>query len=827
MTGQVYTIGSVNSTPGSYPIGVSDEYQLGDINFSPFAKDLLNIEVIFNRAVTESALLKSNYTINNQSSIQSTADFVAGSNVLSNSALDLEVGMTITITSGNNSGFVRTVVKKLNEWQYELDDSMMHDDTSCEFVVNNKQIKNVKFTSSNNTSVNIELYFHIKSGKSHRLEIRNVFDYNGAEITPESKEFNPVPIDNPVALGAFSSTNGCVDIVFDRKIDRFSSSQSCILASDFMNFVLFPGPNVARFELPTFSSTDDELYISYSGFLDSSGNEGSGDVLFTSTAANNKYFSSEIKKIQCIKFIRPILSTSNTCMYVLYFNMPTHNDASTVNPQNYTIKEKHNHYSLDDDDYSDSSLILSQYPYQSNIASIVSGIQNFVYYFNKHASNNTYHNHSNELIVYDVSPPNFWSSDHCIDFIEKTNDIINNHFVSNSHKSKQPGLQVSKPVSYTITSMTDYVNSITNNLSLHTLQYITHSIHSMKSYSGSSSFVVNGESTYFVCILSSFLSEESEVTLTCSVTDHTGTSITNVANTGRITLNNNVATNTLSSYNKTQITTCCSGGVSGYGIDTSNDDVHLMIPSLSYLYSELYSHNSLSSAHYSVSNPQVQFYPDDVSKKSVIDHYNGLIDFINSHITDDNKHDLSSPVSGLKKINFLSESSINSIVDVINSHMMSRSGDGYNRWYHKQYKYSTVKYVGRTSHTFSYSGCTNGSSYKFMIGEFSTELKLIDKLPYTSACFIEPGLKRHEYGYGEYITKLEYDKINIFFSKDMNVKNIHNNDVLLLTGGNSMTVNEFIWNSKSSVTAVVNALNVNSQKAIVYNFFDLYGNTLQ
>lgn len=136
----------------------------------------------------------------------------------------------------------------------------------------------------------------------------HLWSTNGHPVTENPFGFVATDLDAPIALGAFLSTRGCVDVVFDRPVAATSVAASAdLMSSGIVSMDLVPwsagqSENNVRFRFDS-AAAGSEFVVRYSGVFDESGNSSSGYIPLTLAHAVTGYADLVQAKITAANFV--------------------------------------------------------------------------------------------------------------------------------------------------------------------------------------------------------------------------------------------------------------------------------------------------------------------------------------------------------------------------------------------------------------------------------------------------------------------------------------------------------------------------------------------
>lgn len=218
-------------------------------------------------------------------------------------------------------------------------------------------IRSVSFYDESRTSVVVELFNPLTTGTDYSVEVDDVWTDSGFQIRNMSRNFTANVVVPSIAVGAFQSKRGMVDILFDRDVGPGSGAAAFSIRDaaggpsvPMVQAVWAPeniSPRTLRVQLPAGMPTADAFIIEFSGVVDDSMNPSSGSVPLTLALRGPAPYSyADLLQLQITDaFVTDVsgdfLQTANVRVF---FNGPVQ-DAQDV--LNWTASAASAHRSLD------------------------------------------------------------------------------------------------------------------------------------------------------------------------------------------------------------------------------------------------------------------------------------------------------------------------------------------------------------------------------------------------------------------------------------------------------------------------------------------------
>lgn len=255
-------------------------------------------------------------------------------------------------------------------------------------------IRSVAFYEEDRTSVTVDLFDPLTTGTDYSVEVDDVWTDSGFQIRNMARNFRANVIVPAIAVGAFQSKRGMVDILFDRDVGPGSGAASFSIRdaaggplTPMVQVVWAPeniSPKTLRVELPAGMPAADAFVIEFSGVVDDSMNASSGEVPLTLALRGPAPYSyADLLQLQIVDaFVTDVsgdyLQTANVRVY---FNGPVQ-DASDV--LNWTAAAASAHKSLD-------TVNSVTAPDALDLPSLVTLVNQFKSVFNAHLAAETVH----------------------------------------------------------------------------------------------------------------------------------------------------------------------------------------------------------------------------------------------------------------------------------------------------------------------------------------------------------------------------------------------------------------------------------------------------
>lgn len=330
-------IGLESSQLGNIVLGIVDSFELATVGFKVHVLSSTEIRVLFDHAVTNSALRQAAYILTPQTAIVGKASVDTNLTTVFDSTLDVAVNQIVTFTSGVNAGQAR-VVSRLDPIQgtFEVSSPWFFSDSGgSDISITIPFVESLVFFDADQTSMKLTMSEPLKYQQIYGMQIFGIQDFSGQGVTSTVVNFTANVQDAPRALGAFMSVRGCVDVLFDRSVGPTS-----YLAGAYIRDAATVGPgqpmtlldwatqdvrtNIVRFAYPTSVDLADSYAIDYSVITDVSGNQSAGSVALSMLLRTPApYNFSSLAQVQFIDaFVTDVMGSIDTATVRVYFNCP-------------------------------------------------------------------------------------------------------------------------------------------------------------------------------------------------------------------------------------------------------------------------------------------------------------------------------------------------------------------------------------------------------------------------------------------------------------------------------------------------------------------------
>lgn len=272
-------IGTVQSQLGNIVLGVVDSFGLGTFGFEVHVLGPNRIRVLFSKEVTDSALSFPSYSLSTTAPATSVLPAIVG----------------------------------------------------------------VKFYDETHRAVVLLLNQSLTTGVTYSVQCFGVGSVDGLGVTPTAKNFIANAPDPPRAVGAWQSTRGCVDILFDRTVSPYSDAStakirdaSAAVGTGASMTQLLGEPNLPmdtlRFSYPVGIASANVYEIDLTDVVDSSLNESSPTVPLTlALRSPTPYDYAKLRQLQIVDAVVSDVSSDylQGGMVRVFFNCPV-GSSSTV-----------------------------------------------------------------------------------------------------------------------------------------------------------------------------------------------------------------------------------------------------------------------------------------------------------------------------------------------------------------------------------------------------------------------------------------------------------------------------------------------------------------
>lgn len=204
--------------------------------------------------------------------------------------------------------------------------------------------------------VELVLDASLSFGSTYTIQAENILSADGlAEVDTAGHNFDATVPDYPIAIGAYLSKRGFIDVVFDRSVGQYSTPSATLfgtvgpgVAMSYVTWDATIPENSLRFAIPVGAPSSDSWVIDYSGVMDISGNSGnrSVDVSIPLSVPRPLTYAQSTQAQIIDSFL-----TSHSQAFLMgnvrvYFNCPM-NVASSVNPANWNVSQVGVHGAVD------------------------------------------------------------------------------------------------------------------------------------------------------------------------------------------------------------------------------------------------------------------------------------------------------------------------------------------------------------------------------------------------------------------------------------------------------------------------------------------------
>ncbi len=285
-------IGTSQSRLGAIVLGIADAFGLGTFGFIVHVLNSKQIRILFAKTVTESALTVSNYSLTSTAPLSSIVPPISG----------------------------------------------------------------VSFYDADQRSVVLQLSQSLTYATIYSLQVFGVQSPDGEGTTSTAQNFTANVPDPPRALGAWQSSRGCMDILFDRPVGPYSSLATAKIRDASAN----PSSGVSmtqltwssekainsstlRFSYPPGTPTANSFAIDFTGVQDGSFNTGNPSVPVTLALKSPAPYSyANLRQLQIVDALVSDVSSDflNGSMVRVFFNGPTQNSG---NIGNWTVTQSSAH----------------------------------------------------------------------------------------------------------------------------------------------------------------------------------------------------------------------------------------------------------------------------------------------------------------------------------------------------------------------------------------------------------------------------------------------------------------------------------------------------
>jgi hypothetical protein len=225
-------LGIPSSRLGSLVPGVTSLWAgLGTFDYNVHAIAANKIRVLYNDAVTDSALNLAAYVIASLPTlnIANTTNNLGEIEIETTVVHGLTTGSTVTITGvgGTIEANGTWVITYVDPTHFTLNGSAYANPwisggtVALAAVV--PIIESIEYYDETVQSVILNLSSSLTFGTSYSLIASGVFSIHGEEVLTGAKNFTANVLDPPIAIGAWQSKRGCIDILFDRSVGPTSS----------------------------------------------------------------------------------------------------------------------------------------------------------------------------------------------------------------------------------------------------------------------------------------------------------------------------------------------------------------------------------------------------------------------------------------------------------------------------------------------------------------------------------------------------------------------------------------------------------------------------
>lgn len=538
-------LGTAESQLGFFVLGIVDSFGLIPIQCNVYPNSSRSIIITFENPVTDSALVASRYIVQPTSEI-SGRFWSLQSGRATGSTVEFVSGQQLTVTSGPNNSSVLTIATA-QDGVYTFVESILADPDPITYTTGIPFAVSVSFLDPNKRSVQVNFGADLEPG-NYEIIISNVGDFQGRIVESTPRPFSVASSRSLFAISAKFSSEGTIDILFDKPVNPYTTSGVFELLnqngdSEVLSIVSWDNlgipPNTIRLSTSSVPGVFafESLFVSYSNVQDISLNSNDGIIPLTFENRMNSTVFSDIQDLHITEaFLLDRFDEYEVSVIRVYFNSHLDPD-SAIDPGNWVITTECGH-AISDDTNSVSSPTASDLP---SLLDLVKELESKIY---SHTNSST--SHLNYPSIKPIPDDSYSSLEECIQHLLSLVLHYNSHVISpDSHKNGDNEAFVEPVLVSTLPEALVLANTIRGKYETHRSN--TRQV-SLTSLPLGSKFPINNHASpdtyiqnsfgpsYFVDLYIDGFHTSQPIQIQCEIDSYSGSTTTDPNSTGKITI---------------------------------------------------------------------------------------------------------------------------------------------------------------------------------------------------------------------------------------------------------------------------------------------------
>lgn len=277
-------LGTEESQLGNIVLGIVDSFGLVPIQCKIYPDSPKSFLAVFERPVTDSALVASRYAVTPTSVLSGTFRKIENNRAYY-STTQFYPGQRGTFTTGPNDNLNFTV-STVQDGVVSFVETFVDDSSITGFETTLPHPVRVEFTDTQHRTVRVHFATNFTAG-SYNVTISGVGDFEGRVVESVPRPFTIIASRTIFATSAKFSANKCIDVTFDQPVNPYTTAPSFLLLNETGNaqtltVVSWSGlglpANVIRLSTGSVSSSFSfkRLTVNYTAVRDSSNNTNDG-----------------------------------------------------------------------------------------------------------------------------------------------------------------------------------------------------------------------------------------------------------------------------------------------------------------------------------------------------------------------------------------------------------------------------------------------------------------------------------------------------------------------------------------------------------------------